>query len=176
MISSELSSLLQREVTSQFISDAESCSVSLKKEDLSLPSTVDPREAPASATFARASLFWYPCSERYRVTLSEGNVNLLSSRVYVAQTFCKQPHLHVSCLKSLKSIRITQWSFLLVSCIPCFLDYAHEKTRYKILTTKNRLSSLVSSDDLERSGQFASIIQDYLRGILHQRGFDYGIF
>ena len=32
MISSELSSLLQREVTSQFISDAESCSVSLKKK------------------------------------------------------------------------------------------------------------------------------------------------
>ena len=106
MISSELASLSQREVTSQYISDGESCSVSLKEKDLLLPSTVDPLETPASATFARASLFWYPWSERYRVTLSEGNVNLLSSRVYVGQTCCKQHHLHVSCLKSLKSIRI----------------------------------------------------------------------
>ena len=51
MISSELASLSQREVTSPCNSDAKLSSVPLGESDLSLPSTVDPREAPTLTTF-----------------------------------------------------------------------------------------------------------------------------
>ena len=52
MISSDLGSFLQLEVTSPLISDAKSSSVPLGESNLSLASTVGPRDAPTLATFA----------------------------------------------------------------------------------------------------------------------------
>ena len=115
-----------------------------------------------------------PCGERYSVTLSKSSVSLLYIGVYVFQTFCKRPHLRLNSFKSSKNITNCYWSFLVVACIHWYLHATYEKTGYKIKTTK-QASTAVRLENLECNGWFASIIPDYHRGNLHQKGFDCGI-
>ena len=170
MISIRLASLSQRDVTSLFISDVKSSSVPLGESDLSLASTVSPRETSTLATFVGSSSFCYSITalRDIRSPLVRAASTCSFQEFMLSKLFAKDPR---------RISELAYWSFLVVACIHWFPHDAREKTGYKIQTKKNYLSSLASTavrkDDLKWGERFVSIIPDYLRGILREKGFDY---